>query len=594
VKGAGGASGATGTGGAAGGPATGGATGTGGAAGVGGHAGATGTGGTGTGGTGTGGTGTGGGTGGTVGCSSNGDCSGTCMMCNSSHLCVAATNQDDPNGRCAGTCDSSGACKSKQGQLCNATAGRCIGTTVCSPDGYCCDKACTGSCEACDLQGFQGTCTNLAANAAPHSNHPACAGSGTCAGSCGSAGVCIFPTVTCGSPSCSGTQYVDSGVCSGGNCGYPPAQTCNGNFVCAANACKTSCTADADCVSTSFCEAGTCHLKATAVSCGANTNCVLLANGTLRCWGDNTFGELGNGMTSSLPVPNPVAVTGLPGPAQAVAAGTYQACALLVDGDVWCWGLNSSGQLGNGDTTVAISPVPLKVVGLGQAATAIAVGVQMSGAILADGSVSCWGADNYGQLGDGNSSFSATALPVSVSLPDKATGLALGKDNGCASVGAGYLYCWGWDNFGTVGNLKYDSGIYGPTATGIQDISPALGLDFACALQAGGAVQCWGYNSDGELGNGTLTTTGTQAIATPHFVNGLTNTAESLSALGTGACATTTGGTIICWGNGNPTPGPVATLKNPAAISGNCALLSNGSVWTWSTDLGTVSQVPGW
>jgi hypothetical protein len=109
--------------------------------------------------------------------------------------CTALKNQDDP-GLCSGTCDKNGDCKSKQGQTCQTVASGCAAGTFCSPDGYCCDKACTGSCEACDIQGALGTCTTLAANATSHLGHTACNTSElTCAGSCnGNSAACFYPS----------------------------------------------------------------------------------------------------------------------------------------------------------------------------------------------------------------------------------------------------------------------------------------------------------------------------------------------------------------------------------------------------------------
>jgi hypothetical protein len=136
-----------------------------------------------------------------AGCCTARECSGTCMSCGANHVCVAAKSQDDPNGVCPGTCDETGACKSKKGQRCQASPSTgCVAGTLCSPDGICCDRACSGSCEACDLAGAEGTCTALATAATPHTGHTPCAGTPPCTGSCGGNpdGSCTFPTTACG------------------------------------------------------------------------------------------------------------------------------------------------------------------------------------------------------------------------------------------------------------------------------------------------------------------------------------------------------------------------------------------------------------
>jgi hypothetical protein len=171
------------------------------------------------------------------------DCAGICMTCSTSHVCTAAKSQDDPSQHCTGTCDSTGACKTKQGQTCKATT-ECVSGMVCA-DGYCCDSACTGSCQACDVSTALGTCTTLTANTAPHATHPACTGTDVCAGKCsGTSSDCTYPTATttCGTASCTGsTTYQGTGTCSAGTCGLPSVKTCT-NSACVVE--KGGCTGE--------------------------------------------------------------------------------------------------------------------------------------------------------------------------------------------------------------------------------------------------------------------------------------------------------------------------------------------------------------
>jgi hypothetical protein len=167
-------------------------------------------------------------------CSTNMQCE-ACETCASGGLCVALLNQDDPvAGRCTGTCDASGVCRSKRGQTCQATSGGCVAGTVCSPDGVCCNSACGNSCQACDIPGFLGTCTPVASGP-PHGNRASC-GTGTCTGSCSGQvdGMCAFPSPgpICGpASSCSGTDLVGQGTCQAGACVTPPSQKCSNALI---------------------------------------------------------------------------------------------------------------------------------------------------------------------------------------------------------------------------------------------------------------------------------------------------------------------------------------------------------------------------
>jgi hypothetical protein len=161
------------------------------------------------------------------------DCPGPCQTCSPNNTCVALTSKDDPTGRCAGSCDANGACKAKQGQTCQASSA-CISGTYCSPDGYCCNKACTGSCESCE----SGICSPVTGN--PHTGHTACTGTSTeCSGSCTGAtnGQCTWPTTTCSTASCTGIIFQPAGTCNFGICNIPTNQSCPSREVCSGNTC---------------------------------------------------------------------------------------------------------------------------------------------------------------------------------------------------------------------------------------------------------------------------------------------------------------------------------------------------------------------
>ncbi len=137
----------------------------------------------------------------------------------------------------------------------------------------------------------------------------------------------------------------------------------------------------------------------TALSAGLHHACVLVGGGGVKCWGNNTYGELGNGQTDLSQVTNPVNVIGLSGPALAVASGANHTCALLSGGRVMCWGKNDKGQLGDG--SFRNSSTPVQVAGLTAGASAVAAGSESTCALVGAGKPVCWGSDESGQLGDG-------------------------------------------------------------------------------------------------------------------------------------------------------------------------------------------------
>ena len=187
---------------------------------------------------------------------------------------AAAWTGKDDLGFCDGTCDSTGACKKKQGQACLKTAD-CARGIPCV-DGYCCDKACTGSCEACDVFNSLGTCTTLVADATPHANHPVCAATdATCAGKCsGKSAACSYSTTACRTASRAGKSYQAAGTCDNGACQTPDPQMCTNVCVLSAGGCK-------DCTpSAKQCSAGGApQLRLSdgtwqdQTTCGAGTTC---------------------------------------------------------------------------------------------------------------------------------------------------------------------------------------------------------------------------------------------------------------------------------------------------------------------------------
>jgi alpha-tubulin suppressor-like RCC1 family protein len=324
--------------------------------------------------------------------------------------------------------------------------------------------------------------------------------------------------------------------------------------------------------------------SATAVTSGGNHTCALLTGGTVSCWGFNSTGQLGNGTKNESHVP--VAVSGISN-ATAIAAGLAHTCALLATGTVRCWGLNLNGQLGNG--TTSNSSVPVQVSGITNATAIDANSEGHTCALLADGTVRCWGWNLNGQLGNGTTIDSST--PVAVKDLTAAKAIAAGGDHSCALLTDGTVRCWGWNPFGQLGNGKTASSSTPVAVSGLVNATAiTAGQVHTCAMLGAGVV-CWGDNRVGQLGDGT-----TFSGLTPSAVNGISG-ATAIAAGDSTSCAVIARGSVLCWGrdesgqlgDGLPTEShnaiDVSGISGATAIAGSafhtCALLADGTVRCW-------------
>ena len=183
----------------------------------------------------------------------------------------------------------------------------------------------------------------------------------------------------------------------------------------------------------------------TAISVGPFNVCALTKEGGVKCWGGNDFGQLGNGSTTGSP--KPVDVSGLTTGVTAIAVAFGHTCALTTGGGVKCWGENSKGQLGKGTTTG--SSVPVNVSGLTSGVTAIAVGGHAC-VLTISGGIKCWGENNYGELGNGTTTDSS--VPVDVAgLGSGVTAIAAHYYDSCALLSDGEIKCWGDNSEGQLG-----------------------------------------------------------------------------------------------------------------------------------------------
>ena len=279
------------------------------------------------------------------------------------------------------------------------------------------------------------------------------------------------------------------------------------------------------------------------VDTGGESTCAVRVDGSAWCWGANGEGQLGTGAPGD-DVAEPVRVIG-DGSWRTVTVGHQHACGVQADGSAWCWGRNPSGQLGNGSAGVS-SPVPIRVVGEATWRSIDADSGNTCG-VQEDGSAWCWGADHYGQLGDGPNDYGSaparSTVPVRVAGAPAWTSVRAGL-TACGVAADGTGWCWGSNannKLGYPGTQGEQAAEPVQVAGSWSDITPGAG--HVCGVRTDGSAWCWGSAQSGQTGSES----GLPVTNGPMRVSG-DGGWESVSAGYNHTCGTKGGRTLWCWG----------------------------------------------
>jgi alpha-tubulin suppressor-like RCC1 family protein len=240
----------------------------------------------------------------------------------------------------------------------------------------------------------------------------------------------------------------------------------------------------------------------TQIALGTDHSCSRRADSSLFCWGRNGYGQVGDGTTDNANAPVLIKVLGQT--VTQVAPGTTHTCALKSNGTVWCWGENTYEELGNGTSSTSYKPV--EVVGL-EGVVDVVSGYDHTCARKKNGSLSCWGANDHGQLGTGSIDFGGAGASNVITLGTDVAEVGAGEMHTCARKTDGSVWCWGGNMNGQVGDgttMDRTTPVE-ITTLGKSVVKIAIGFDRSCAETNDGKLWCWGINENGLLGDGTTT-----------------------------------------------------------------------------------------
>ncbi|MCS6772918.1 MAG: hypothetical protein NZ693_02260 [Thermoflexales bacterium] len=295
--------------------------------------------------------------------------------------------------------------------------------------------------------------------------------------------------------------------------------------------------------------------NSSAIATGNGHTCAL-RGAQLFCWGQNDYGQVGDGSLTNRPSPVPILSS-----VSAVAANWYHTCAIR-NGGAYCWGRNQIGQLGDGTTITKTTPVA--VIGMSDGVQVIATGGYHSCAIRA-GALWCWGNNAGGQLGD--STFTDRSQPVAVQGMSSGVVAVTGGGYHTCAIRDGALFCWGDNAYGQLGdgafNKRNTPGLVPGMDSGV--VAVAAGWYHTCAIKVGGALFCWGRNGFGQIGDGTTIT-----ATTPVAVQGMGSGVRTVAGGEGFTCAIKTDGAVFCWGrnsHGQLGTGNSNNSTTPVAVS---------------------------
>jgi len=349
------------------------------------------------------------------------------------------------------------------------------------------------------------------------------------------------------------------------------------------------------------------------VQVGGDHACAVKSDKSLWCWGDNNFGQLGQGNTNEAQVtadiPKPVRVS-LWADVSALALGSAHTCATRGSaGDLWCWGASASGQLGGGIAIMNSNQLsPLQITGFSGVTKLVAGGFHTC-AQKNDGTTWCWGRNDQGQLGVGNTTQQNSPMQLSTLPPNSVVDIGTGNLHTCVLKTDFTVQCWGNNDSGQLGNKQRILEALTPTNAALTSILPGAtnaaallaGPSHTCVSTTGGNMACWGANTAGQLGRGNLSPG--NGMPLPVLVaagSQLTNVANAPTGIALGelhTCAAANGG-VWCWGrnlegqlglgSGNlleqPFPKQISAFAASIITAGgrqSCATQANLSVWCW-------------
>jgi alpha-tubulin suppressor-like RCC1 family protein len=302
--------------------------------------------------------------------------------------------------------------------------------------------------------------------------------------------------------------------------------------------------------------------EALDIEAGHNHTCALLTSGSVECWGRNVEGQLGDGTNAQSD--EPVEVSGLGSGVAAIATGASHACALTSDGVVSCWGDNAFGQLGDGTQDAANQPVD--VAGLSGDTIAIGAGDNHTCAITSQAALQCWGSNEFGQIGTGMTGNVYLEPTAVTQMTEGVASVDGGASHTCALRTEGGVRCWGLNVSGQLGDSSNNQR---PTPVSPSGLSSGVsqvdvGQHHSCVRLESGAARCWGANTAGQLGDET-----NDDRNAPVDVSGISGGLTDIGVGGNHSCAVQTG-SAFCWGanaSGQVGDGTKENRTSPVGVS---------------------------